>query len=284
MRSHSLAQAAILLASSGPLRAAAAPETGVLEIDLVFPRNETYAPTDQLPIIFAFRNAPLAQYLDFDRIHLDLVGDKIPASNNKYTLSHHHVDIRVVNWTTTPATYYAYTYLNNFTSPRDFNLAWYFDLGHCHLPNFTFADVPQISRRGEIDIRIAANGGRSASDLVAATADASTCNRGASNRAVAFNITSTIPVPEWARGPTWNSGDTCGVVDPEEEVVAEPCKVGIDEAAAASMAAERRCHMANDTEACSAGSIVGSPVGLGAAVTGWWCVAAVLGAAGFLMG
>jgi hypothetical protein len=28
--------------------------SGVVEVDLIFPRNETYAPTAYLPIIFAF--------------------------------------------------------------------------------------------------------------------------------------------------------------------------------------------------------------------------------------
>jgi hypothetical protein len=36
---------------------------GVVEIDLVFPRNETYAPTQWMPVVFAVRNTELARYL-----------------------------------------------------------------------------------------------------------------------------------------------------------------------------------------------------------------------------
>lgn len=38
--------------------------SGVVEVDLIFPRNETYAPTANLPIIFAFQNPHLAPFLD----------------------------------------------------------------------------------------------------------------------------------------------------------------------------------------------------------------------------
>ena len=38
----------------------------VLEVDVVFPRNETYAPTDSFPVISAFQNAHLAWYLNMD--------------------------------------------------------------------------------------------------------------------------------------------------------------------------------------------------------------------------
>jgi hypothetical protein len=36
---------------------------GVLEVDLVFPRNDTYAPTALFPVIIAFQNARLAPFL-----------------------------------------------------------------------------------------------------------------------------------------------------------------------------------------------------------------------------
>lgn len=47
--------ALLLLSPSG-----AAPDPFPLEFDLVFPRNETYAPTQFLPLVLAIRNAPAA--------------------------------------------------------------------------------------------------------------------------------------------------------------------------------------------------------------------------------
>ncbi|KAK3900939.1 hypothetical protein C8A05DRAFT_35389 [Staphylotrichum tortipilum] len=269
----------ILLASLTPHCAAATQDTGVLEIDLVFPRNETYAPTDHLPIVFAFRNASLARYLDFRKIYFGLTGPSSPESKFRYAISFHSIDLNAANWTAHPSTYHAYTYLSNFTAPGNFTLGWHFSWGHCHLPNFTSAYVPEMSASADLGIRIE-HGGRPATDLVAATANTTTCLR---NGGFAVNVTRTMSVPEWIQGFTWKNGDTCGVVDPEEKVVAEPCAARIDEVAAASMAAARECHMANATDACSAGSVVGGPLGMGAVVAGWWCIAAVLGAAGFLL-
>ncbi|KAF3805792.1 hypothetical protein GCG54_00005156 [Colletotrichum gloeosporioides] len=40
---------------------AVAANSGIVEVDLVFPRNDTYAPTAWFPIVFAVRNSSLAQ-------------------------------------------------------------------------------------------------------------------------------------------------------------------------------------------------------------------------------
>ncbi|KAF1835103.1 hypothetical protein BDW02DRAFT_579077 [Decorospora gaudefroyi] len=48
-----------LAACAGAVNAA----LGVMEVDLVFPRNETYAPTEIFPLIFAFQNSELAPLL-----------------------------------------------------------------------------------------------------------------------------------------------------------------------------------------------------------------------------
>ncbi|EGO59864.1 hypothetical protein NEUTE1DRAFT_61620 [Neurospora tetrasperma FGSC 2508] len=40
-----------------------AADSGILEVDLLFPRNETYAPTEWIPYVFSIQNAKLAKYL-----------------------------------------------------------------------------------------------------------------------------------------------------------------------------------------------------------------------------
>ncbi|KAK8062876.1 hypothetical protein PG997_014973 [Apiospora hydei] len=61
---HTLSQAAALLAACavGGVHAAS-PTSGILEVDLAFPRNQTYAPTARLPIVFAYQNPELATAL-----------------------------------------------------------------------------------------------------------------------------------------------------------------------------------------------------------------------------
>lgn len=57
--SHAIWSFVCLLACLGSVVNAA----GELEIGVVFPRNETYAPTDNFPIVFALQNAELAKHL-----------------------------------------------------------------------------------------------------------------------------------------------------------------------------------------------------------------------------
>ncbi|KAK4097266.1 hypothetical protein N658DRAFT_500571 [Parathielavia hyrcaniae] len=51
----------VVLSCLGDIVGAA--QAGVLEIDVVFPRNESYAPRPWFPIVFAFQNAHLAPHL-----------------------------------------------------------------------------------------------------------------------------------------------------------------------------------------------------------------------------
>ncbi len=67
---------------------------GVLEVDMVFPRNETYAPTDSMPIIFAFQNAELARYLHH-QIHYSVRNRSDLTGTPLLTFPH---DFRGTNW------------------------------------------------------------------------------------------------------------------------------------------------------------------------------------------
>lgn len=53
----------ILLANAITTKAATNEPTGLVVVDLVFPRDETYSPTGFLPIVFAFQNPELAPLL-----------------------------------------------------------------------------------------------------------------------------------------------------------------------------------------------------------------------------
>ncbi|KAK6821398.1 hypothetical protein PG987_015798 [Apiospora arundinis] len=60
-----LPQAIALLAACavGGVRAAS-PTSGVMELDLAFPRNQTYAPAARVPVVFAYQNPELATALN----------------------------------------------------------------------------------------------------------------------------------------------------------------------------------------------------------------------------
>lgn len=51
--------------------AAASGEEGIVQVDLTFPRNETYASAEWLPFVFAYQNAKPGTCLN-SQIHLDI--------------------------------------------------------------------------------------------------------------------------------------------------------------------------------------------------------------------
>jgi hypothetical protein len=59
--------------------------SSVLEVELVFPRNKPYAPTEWFPVVFAFQNPERAKYLNHDiSYNIWNLDDK----NNSLTRSH----------------------------------------------------------------------------------------------------------------------------------------------------------------------------------------------------
>jgi hypothetical protein len=82
--------------------------SGVVEIDLIFPRNETYAPTAGSPIIFAFQNSHLAPFLD-PLIHIDAQLVQNANGSTQWTPPH-STDLEQLRWAnfTNNDTYFAY--------------------------------------------------------------------------------------------------------------------------------------------------------------------------------
>lgn len=79
---------------------------GVLEIDVVFPRtNETYAPTDKFPIVFALQNAGLAKHLT-PSIHSSVRN----GSNLESGFGNSIHDLTYANYSSEP--YFVYHYVN----------------------------------------------------------------------------------------------------------------------------------------------------------------------------
>ncbi|KAJ5320674.1 hypothetical protein N7508_000957 [Penicillium antarcticum] len=82
----------------------------ILEVDLVFPRNETYTPTEWFPVVFAFQNFESARYLNAE-ITYNLWG--LNGGNNSHTRSH---NFRTFNWenSTDEELYLAYDFFGTF--------------------------------------------------------------------------------------------------------------------------------------------------------------------------
>ncbi|BCS24216.1 uncharacterized protein APUU_40660S [Aspergillus puulaauensis] len=212
----------------------------VLEVDLVFPRNETYEPTDRFPIVFAFQNAKLAKYLN---PHIDYTifnWANLPG-NDGADWSH---DLRTVNWSSTNDPYFAYNFFSDSVLPEgQWKMTWSVGWQSCNETAFsqqldTSAMVFNSTTRG-ISFTIKKSAPKV--DLVSATADKTSCSGESASDletgvAIPINVTGkTMEVPSWV---DWSGGDTCAVVASSIPTpTVDPCRVKIDSAIEASMSA-----------------------------------------------
>ncbi|KAL5337696.1 hypothetical protein BJX70DRAFT_409025 [Aspergillus crustosus] len=224
----------LLAASAIAITLDTAAASGILEVDLVFPRNKTYAPEDFFPIVFAFQNPSLARYLN---PHISYT---ISNENNRSTSIARSHDLRWTNWSTEQNLFFAYAYFSEFGSEGqgtwtvDWSLSW----ESCDEEAFSnIAYHPRarmISNSSSFGLSFSIGNAGEEVDLVSATAG-QTCP---GEQGVIISITDrTMQVPlqvDWAGSEATN--DSCVVVETSTPTMTpDACRVEIDEAAAASM-------------------------------------------------
>ncbi|KAB8067107.1 hypothetical protein BDV29DRAFT_186739 [Aspergillus leporis] len=211
-----------------------------VEVDLVFPRNETYSPAEWFPIVFAVQNPQSAELLNL-RISYDIRKDN--NRNNQTILTH---DLRWANWSSSADPYLAYQYVRALNTTGNWSVTWELYWQSC--------DEEALANRDEKVLASDHDGGvfehyyswwqhftiddsaLRKVDLVAATANA-TCPE--DRNAVAINVTDTT----MHSPPGLNSAgrDTCVVTANSTasatRTTPDPCRVAIDADAEASMAA-----------------------------------------------
>jgi len=222
-----------------------------VEVDLVFPRNDTYAPASLFPIVFAFRNAALVPSLDpgFDLVLWDstMTNATDPVLNLKST-----------NFTSEPTFVYTYVAGLNTTAdgaPTSFILSWAFGAGNCSNQGGRLT-LGGGFRDNSVIFTI--RDGAQQPDLVAATANNALCTNASH---FAFNLTGTLDV----QPAQYDGHDTCAVFsDVQPLVPGDPCAVHVDSTVASSISA------ALTATACAAVSpVVSCPSKDSAAPRGW---------------
>jgi hypothetical protein len=211
-----------------------------VEVDLVFPRNETYSPAEWFPIVFAVQNFnPQSVELLNLRISYDIRKDN--NRDNQTTLNH---DLRWANWSSSADPYLAYQYVQDLNTTGNWIVAWELYWQSC--------DEEALANRDKKVLPTDHDGGvfehyyswwqhftiddsaLKKVDLIAATANAS-CPE--DRNAVAINVTDiTMHSP-----PGLNAAgrDTCVVTVnlTATRTTPDPCLVAINEDTVASMAA-----------------------------------------------
>ncbi|KAE8152019.1 hypothetical protein BDV25DRAFT_128314 [Aspergillus avenaceus] len=245
----------------------------ILEVDVVFPRNETYAPNFWFPIVFAFQNAKSAELLNF-YITFD-IWNWHKNLGESYGYSH---ELKWANWSSHEP-YFEYRFVDHLMREGHWRLQWTVSWQSCNeiAPPGNLGQK-MIENDTTWYVNFATNNSAPAVDLVAATANKTTCARELGH---AINVTDRTMDSDlsanWAR--RW----TCAVVASSTPTpTPDPCRVTIDSANAASMTASwnaKLCKGLNPPPDCPKKRSASQQL----RVVGTSCVLAASGALGFLL-
>ncbi|KAI6090037.1 hypothetical protein F4821DRAFT_230487 [Hypoxylon rubiginosum] len=205
-----------------------------VDVELIFPRNDTYAPANIVPIVFAIRNSQLAAPLDlsFDWNLWNLDNLSAPGAGGLFDLTN-------VNFSNVSDPYFAYEYVTelNVTEAR-WSLVWSMGSGNCSRPDGATGDDKTASSLSfynrDRNVRFTTRNGAQQPDLAAAaTTDADACT----DNYFTFNVTGVLDTP---LGAKYDGRETCAVLAPTN-MSATPteklCGFGADASAVSSILA-----------------------------------------------
>lgn len=213
----------LLLAISQSLSQASS-ASGVVEVDLIFPRNDTFAPSKLTPIVFAIQNPSLVQSLNLVLYwNIEQFGVSSNDSINTSDLFH----LSSINYSSSNP-YFLYESTSHLDAEGVFQFAWTINYSNCSQDAGTDS-VTFTSNSTRHSLYFTTKNGTSQPDLVAATDDI-TCAHSLSQ---AWNVTNLLKVPD---GKSYGGAPSCAVV-PSTTPTPSPCKVKISPTAASSISA-----------------------------------------------
>ncbi|KAL5049062.1 hypothetical protein BDW71DRAFT_176140 [Aspergillus fruticulosus] len=222
------------LALSQGLPSTSASSTGIVEVDLISPRNQTYPPSALTPIVFAVQNTEVVRALS-PSITWYIEQRGVNASERIYTTGSFDL-AKDVN-SSSPDPFFAYAGTSRVTHEGYFAFSWQIDYSNCS----TASDDDEVTLSSDsrrYNVFFTAQNGTEPADLVAATKN-DTCK---SSPAHAWSVSSLLEAPE---SEGFEGGPWCAVLaDATPLPTPTPCNVKIDESAAESMQAvitERAC-------------------------------------------
>jgi hypothetical protein len=246
--------------------------SGVVEVDIVFPRNDTYAPSPWMPIVFGIQNTKLAPLLDieisFNIWNLTNGSATDEEGNfNKGGFHSSHDDPRWVNMSSADP-YLSYRHYDQFNTEGSWLLVWTVYWSNCT------DHSPSSGKRGFVNAQtsnIAFTTKKSAQgiDLVTATNNKD-CSE---DRGMTFNIADTYEAH--------TGSETCAAMA-NSTVTPSPCRVKIDDAAASSISeslTERLCTRPNPEISCPAKESAAQRLLVGCVA----CLMATFGVLGYML-
>ena len=203
---------------------------GVIEASVVFPRNETYAPTDSLPIVFAFQNAKFAEHFNFYITYTIRNASDVWSNETVMFIR----DLEWADWSIHEP-YFDSTFVRDkFTVDGQWELLWKLSWGACREEDSWMTMPTRVSNMTLGSIVFTIKSGAQAVDIVAGTANDNPCTEGPG---LAVNVTGQVE-----RDHKLNS---CAVVVASSTPTPNPCRVSIGSATAASISASYTARMCN---------------------------------------
>jgi hypothetical protein len=188
----------------------------IVEIDLVFPRNDTYAPVELMPIVFAIQNAPAAALPPMRQINYEIqrVG---PRTAENFVTSDVIDFPGTTNFSTDP--YYAILSANTFNNTEGaFYMQWEIIASNCSHSG----PVDQSEILGDLTYFTIQNGTKQLS----LETGPDTCP----TQSFTYNVTGTVLYSEFTRL------DVCALLA-EQTPPANPCAICVDDTMASSISA-----------------------------------------------
>ena len=195
--------------------------SGVFEVDLIFPRNETYAPSEEMPLVFAVQNPHLVAPLQVDvswfiSPYRDYVNITEPSQFDSNSISSSDSD-----------PYFLYNKTDAANTEGIWEVTWFVNYGYCEGTSGEPLFYTQNSTTSQVVFTV--KNGAAEPDLTAAT------KKGACGTAIAaWNVTGTLDAEESA---DWGF-DKCAVISRKSPwATVDPCAVKFDAATASNISA-----------------------------------------------
>ncbi|KAI0111992.1 hypothetical protein F4814DRAFT_424395 [Daldinia grandis] len=225
--------AATILSCISVVKAIEFPAT--LEVDLIYPRNGTFAPTVLTPIVFAIRNPQLAEPLDLG-FQWDIYKGDQPVTDGPFSSG--SKDLQWVNFSNISDPYFVYTYTKKLNFEDSWWMRWEVVWGNCSKTLSTIDPVEiSFSRRTNVIDFTTKNGAKQLDLATVNMPDDDTCGN-VTDTHIALNLTGVLDTP---RPSQYDGREICAVLAPPSNVTAPPptrtCGAEVGASAASSISA-----------------------------------------------
>jgi hypothetical protein len=238
----------LLLLSAGTAQAVTGKPSGVVEVDLLFPRNETYAPTEYMLLVFAFQNpelspliGPSLSYTLFD------MKDDDPYDNDSRDLNRYFfgIDLRWANFSSSNgSTYYRHlpALVPGLMTEGSYVFTWTLYWANC--TEGSWGGDPRGKSSTQSVYFTIRSGAQNSLDIGSISDSCPDEKQG-----FAFNVTYTHQVSS-VEERHWNGSSTCGEVA-SSIPKPDPCRAKVTPSAASSISAALVISMCNGAHGTS---------------------------------